>query len=64
MTANDALLILLGIVFGCYLGWASAWRFARKLEFHGVKLVEWDTERIDYGAKSGRVLPHSAGRNL
>lgn len=42
MTANDALLIVVGLTGGYCLGWVMCWRHARKLEHHGVNLAEWD----------------------
>jgi hypothetical protein len=42
MTADGVLLVLVGLAAGFALGHAQAWRFARKLEHHRVRLVDWD----------------------
>ena len=36
--------LVMGMVVGIGAGFATAWRMARKLEHHGVKLSAWDAE--------------------
>ena len=54
MTAQDGLLIALGIVFGWAMGYLQAWRFARRLEHHEVVLAEWDAD-TDLSKSRGRA---------
>jgi hypothetical protein len=42
MTNEGVLLVIVGLAAGFALGHAHAWRFARKLEHHRVRLVDWD----------------------
>lgn len=42
MTSDSILLIVVGLLFGGWFGHAHAWRMARKLEHHGVRLDKWD----------------------
>jgi hypothetical protein len=49
MTAEITLVLIFGMVAGGALGYATAWRQARKLEFHGVELAAWD-QHFDLGA--------------
>lgn len=41
MIATNATLFL-GILVGMVIGWGATWRFARKLERHGIRLKDWD----------------------
>ena len=34
--------LVMGAVIGGVVGWLGAWRMARKLEHHGVRLKAWD----------------------
>ena len=58
MTAEHALLIIFGMVAGGAMTAVSVWRFARKLEHHGVKLCDWDTVQIDYQARPPAKVIH------
>lgn len=42
MNSDMLLILILGMVAGGGLGYVTAWRFARKLEAHGVRLATWD----------------------
>lgn len=57
MTTEHILLILGGFAAGFGLGWVQAWRHARTLEHHGVRLVDWDTTHIDFAAKPTTPAP-------
>lgn len=52
MTANDALVLLVGLTTGFGLGYVTSWRLARKLEHHGVVLADWDNH---YDAQAPKV---------
>lgn len=58
MTAQDTLLIVFGTIAGFALGYVTAWRFARKLEHHGVELAEWDQP---YDAQATPQRPRRIG---
>lgn len=45
--------VAFGVVLGLGMGWMTAWRLARKLEFHGVRLCAWDRP-FDPQAQSAR----------
>lgn len=51
MTADSLLVLLVGLVAGFCLGWATKWRTDRKLEHHGVRLADWD-KPLDYQAET------------
>lgn len=36
--------LLLGVAIGSVLGAAVVWRLARKLEFFGIRLRDWDMQ--------------------
>ena len=36
--------LMAGAIVGAGIGWANAWRLARKLEAHRVKLRDWDMD--------------------
>lgn len=36
--------LVMGAILGIALGFAAAWRLARKLEHHGVRLAAWDAD--------------------
>ena len=59
MTAHDTLLIVFGMIAGFCLGYVTSWRFARKLEHHGVNLAEWDTH---FDAQASTVSKKVIGR--
>ena len=42
MTAPEVFCLFGGTIAGGMLGYVTAWRFARKLEHHGVALWKWD----------------------
>lgn len=42
MSADTWLVVIGGVVIGFGFGYVTAWRFARKLEHHDVRLREWD----------------------
>ena len=58
MTAEHALLIAFGMLAGGALGYVTTWRFARRLEHHGVTLIDWDTKQIDYQATRPAKVIH------
>lgn len=41
--------LFFGVLAGAVMGWFSAWRFARKLEYHDVELWKWD-QHVDLAA--------------
>lgn len=53
---QDALWVtmLMGGMIGAVLGYAAAWRLARKLEAHGLTLRSWDED--DWQAKQGQAV--------
>lgn len=42
MNADALLILLFGVMLGFSLGYVTAWRFARRLEWCDVKLSKWD----------------------
>ena len=42
MSTDTLLALLFGMLAGGVFGWLTAWRFARKLEHHEVRLSDWD----------------------
>ena len=53
---QDALWVtmLTGVLIGAVLGYAAAWRLARKLEAHGLTLRSWDDD--DWQAKQEQAV--------
>jgi membrane protein DedA with SNARE-associated domain len=53
---QDALWVtmLMGGMIGAVLGYAAAWRLARKLEAHGLTLRSWDED--DWQAKQEQAV--------
>lgn len=56
MTDAHWLSVALGMVAGYSLGYIQAWRFAMKLEAHGVRLKHWDRpmEESPRGVRNGQ----------
>jgi hypothetical protein len=42
MNSDTLVILMLGMCSGGALGYVTAWRMARKLEAHGVRLSHWD----------------------
>jgi hypothetical protein len=42
VTAEGYVLFAFGLLFGGWLGYVTAWKLARKLEYHRVSLADWD----------------------
>jgi hypothetical protein len=55
-TMNETILLtlLLGAIVGMGAGFAYAWRLARKLEAHQVRLRDWDA--YDWEAENYRAV--------